>query len=85
MADNVSVEEFLATAVDAAKKAGEIIRKGFYQTKHVEHKGQVVIYFHLKSLIKPYFYFHFHFMFLYFWLVAMKSMFDEKCIIMINA
>ncbi|KAA3489003.1 inositol-phosphate phosphatase-like isoform X1 [Gossypium australe] len=41
MADNVSVEEFLATAVDAAKKAGEIIRKGFYQTKHVEHKGQV--------------------------------------------
>ncbi|KAG7019373.1 Inositol monophosphatase 3, partial [Cucurbita argyrosperma subsp. argyrosperma] len=25
----------------AAKRAGEIIRKGFYQTKHVEHKGQV--------------------------------------------
>ncbi|KAK8551671.1 hypothetical protein V6N12_040302 [Hibiscus sabdariffa] len=41
MADNGSVEEFLATAVDAAKIAGEIIRKGFYQTKHVEHKGQV--------------------------------------------
>ncbi|XWS19305.1 hypothetical protein CRYUN_Cryun31cG0004100 [Craigia yunnanensis] len=41
MADNGSVEEFLATAVDAAKKAGEIIREGFYQTKHVEHKGQV--------------------------------------------
>ncbi|OMO76932.1 Inositol monophosphatase [Corchorus capsularis] len=36
-----SVEHFLATAIDAAKKAGEIIRKGFYQTKHVEHKGQV--------------------------------------------
>ncbi|KAK4491898.1 hypothetical protein RD792_002679 [Penstemon davidsonii] len=28
-------------AVDAAKKAGEIIRFGFYETKHVEHKGQV--------------------------------------------
>ncbi|XWS12931.1 hypothetical protein CRYUN_Cryun37aG0132400 [Craigia yunnanensis] len=41
MADNGTVEVFLATAVDAAKKAGEIIRQGFYQTKHVEHKGQV--------------------------------------------
>nr|BAP75924.1 L-galactose-1-phosphate phosphatase [Moringa oleifera] len=41
MAENFSLEEFLASAVDAAKKAGEIIRKGFYQTKHVEHKGQV--------------------------------------------
>ncbi|GER52872.1 inositol-1-monophosphatase family protein [Striga asiatica] len=36
-----SMEEFLATAVDAAKKAGEIIRSGFYETKRVEHKGQV--------------------------------------------
>lgn len=34
-------EEFLSVAVEAAKKAGEIIRKGFYQTKHIEHKGQV--------------------------------------------
>uniref|UniRef100_A0A0E0KFY0 Inositol-1-monophosphatase n=1 Tax=Oryza punctata TaxID=4537 RepID=A0A0E0KFY0_ORYPU len=34
-------EQFLAVAVDAAKNAGEIIRKGFYQTKNVEHKGQV--------------------------------------------
>lgn len=41
MADNGSLEDFLATAVDAAKKAGEIIRKGFYLTKNVEHKGQV--------------------------------------------
>ncbi|CAK9311729.1 unnamed protein product [Citrullus colocynthis] len=41
MAENVSLEEYLATAVDAAKKAGEIIREGFYQTKHIEHKGQV--------------------------------------------
>ncbi|XP_022967030.1 inositol-phosphate phosphatase-like [Cucurbita maxima] len=41
MAENVSLEEFLGTAVDAAKKAGEVIRKGFYQTKHIEHKGQV--------------------------------------------
>ncbi|XP_022142694.1 inositol monophosphatase 3-like [Momordica charantia] len=41
MAENVPLEEYLATAVDAAKKAGEIIRKGFYQTKHIEHKGQV--------------------------------------------
>ncbi|XP_031130485.1 inositol monophosphatase 3 isoform X2 [Ipomoea triloba] len=39
MAD--SVEEFLAVAVDAAKQAGEVIRNGFYQTKHVEHKGTV--------------------------------------------
>ncbi|KAI3466513.1 hypothetical protein Pfo_023176 [Paulownia fortunei] len=36
-----SVEDFLATAVDAAKSAGEIIRSGFYETKRVEHKGQV--------------------------------------------
>ncbi|KAL6893484.1 hypothetical protein ACP4OV_007582 [Aristida adscensionis] len=34
-------EQFLAVAVDAAKNAGEIIRKGFYETKNVEHKGQV--------------------------------------------
>nr|XP_027085779.1 inositol monophosphatase 3-like isoform X2 [Coffea arabica]XP_027086160.1 inositol monophosphatase 3-like isoform X2 [Coffea arabica] len=39
MAQNV--EEFLSVAVDAAKKAGELIRNGFYQTKHVEHKSQV--------------------------------------------
>ncbi|CAN0890856.1 Stromal 70 kDa heat shock-related protein, chloroplastic [Linum grandiflorum] len=36
-----SFKEFLETAVDAAKKAGEVIRKGFYQTKQVEHKGTV--------------------------------------------
>ncbi|XP_010538424.1 PREDICTED: inositol-phosphate phosphatase [Tarenaya hassleriana] len=41
MADNGSLEHLLAVAIDAAKKAGEIIRTGFYQTKHVEHKGQV--------------------------------------------
>ncbi|KMT04188.1 hypothetical protein BVRB_8g184830 [Beta vulgaris subsp. vulgaris] len=41
MATNVPLSDFLATAVDAAKKAGEVIRKGFYQTKNVEHKGQV--------------------------------------------
>uniref|UniRef100_A0A7N0ZVT5 Inositol-1-monophosphatase n=1 Tax=Kalanchoe fedtschenkoi TaxID=63787 RepID=A0A7N0ZVT5_KALFE len=41
MAATDSLEEFLATAVDAAKRAGEIIRNGFYRTKHVEHKGQV--------------------------------------------
>ncbi|XP_044981247.1 inositol monophosphatase 3 isoform X2 [Hordeum vulgare subsp. vulgare] len=34
-------EQFLAVAVDAAKSAGEIIRKSFYLTKNVEHKGQV--------------------------------------------
>ncbi|XP_044363774.1 inositol-phosphate phosphatase isoform X2 [Triticum aestivum] len=34
-------EQFLAAAVDAAKSAGEIIRKSFYLTKNVEHKGQV--------------------------------------------
>ncbi|WZY83245.1 hypothetical protein YC2023_029629 [Brassica napus] len=37
----VSLDQFLAAAVDAAQKAGEVIRKGFYETKHVEHKGQV--------------------------------------------
>ncbi|KAL0675603.1 hypothetical protein Bca4012_003584 [Brassica carinata] len=37
----VSLDQFLAAAIDAAQKAGEVIRKGFYETKHVEHKGQV--------------------------------------------
>ncbi|CAN6552628.1 unnamed protein product [Malus baccata var. baccata] len=41
MAENDSLAQFLSSAVDAAKKAGQIIRKGFYETKHVEHKGQV--------------------------------------------
>ncbi|OIW00085.1 hypothetical protein TanjilG_26422 [Lupinus angustifolius] len=41
MADNDSLSQFLASAIDAAHNAGEIIRKGFYSTKHVEHKGQV--------------------------------------------
>ncbi|XP_019265136.1 PREDICTED: LOW QUALITY PROTEIN: inositol monophosphatase 1-like [Nicotiana attenuata] len=41
MAQHGSLEEFLAVAVDAAKRAGEIIRKGFYETKIVVHKGQV--------------------------------------------
>ncbi|XAR53856.1 L-galactose 1-phosphate phosphatase [Bertholletia excelsa] len=41
MVENDSNAEFLAVAIEAAKKAGEIIRKGFYQTKHVEHKGEV--------------------------------------------
>ncbi|XP_038973007.1 inositol monophosphatase 3 isoform X1 [Phoenix dactylifera] len=36
-----SLAEFLAVALEAAKCAGEVIRQGFYQTKHVEHKGQV--------------------------------------------
>ncbi|KAL4585363.1 hypothetical protein LXL04_009982 [Taraxacum kok-saghyz] len=52
-----SLDEFLNVAVDVAKKAGElnsnliayfvwfclnqVIRKAFYQTKHVEHKGSV--------------------------------------------
>ncbi|KAG8385836.1 hypothetical protein BUALT_Bualt03G0086600 [Buddleja alternifolia] len=36
-----SMDDFLAMAVEAAKKAGEIIRFGFYETKNVEHKGQV--------------------------------------------
>ncbi|KAI3456550.1 hypothetical protein Pfo_013213 [Paulownia fortunei] len=41
MAEKGSVEDFLTMAVDAAKKAGEVIRFGFYETKRVEHKGQV--------------------------------------------
>ncbi|CAA3017773.1 inositol-phosphate phosphatase [Olea europaea subsp. europaea] len=36
-----SLEELLVQAVDAAKSAGEIIRSAFYQTKLVEHKGEV--------------------------------------------
>ncbi|XP_050213132.1 inositol-phosphate phosphatase [Mercurialis annua] len=41
MSETDSLSEFLQTAVDAAKRAGQIISKGFYLTKHVEHKGQV--------------------------------------------
>ncbi|KAM3280870.1 inositol monophosphatase 1 isoform X2 [Capsicum chacoense] len=41
MAQHGSLEEFLVVAIDAAKRAGEIICKGFYETKHVVHKGQV--------------------------------------------
>ncbi|KAK4804334.1 hypothetical protein SAY86_004151 [Trapa natans] len=41
MAQHDSLSEYLETAVDAAKRAGEIIRNGFYKTKNVEHKGQV--------------------------------------------
>ncbi|KAH9609601.1 hypothetical protein KSS87_014073 [Heliosperma pusillum] len=37
----VPLSHYLATAVDAAKKAGHVIREGFYETKNVEHKGQV--------------------------------------------
>lgn len=40
-AQHGSFDDFLAKAVDAAKNAGAIIRSGFYQTKHVVHKGQV--------------------------------------------
>ncbi|KFK37688.1 hypothetical protein AALP_AA3G015700 [Arabis alpina] len=36
-----SLDQFLAAAIEAAQKAGQVIRKGFYETKHVEHKGQV--------------------------------------------
>ncbi|XP_040365330.1 inositol-phosphate phosphatase isoform X3 [Rosa chinensis] len=62
MAENDSLAQFLASAVDAAKKAGQLIRKGFYEIKHVEHKGQVdlvtetdkaaedLIFNHLKQL-----------------------------------
>ncbi|CAN6817885.1 unnamed protein product [Brassica oleracea] len=39
----VSLDQFLAAAINAAQKAGEVIRKVFYETKHVEHKGQVFI------------------------------------------
>ncbi|XP_072956204.1 inositol-phosphate phosphatase isoform X1 [Typha angustifolia] len=54
--------ELLAAAVEAATRAGDVIRKGFYQTKHVEHKGLVdlvtetdkacedLIFDHLKKL-----------------------------------
>lgn len=62
MAANDLLSDYLAAAVEAAQKAGEVIRKGFYQTKHVEHKGQVdlvtetdkacedLIFNHLKQL-----------------------------------
>ncbi|KMZ61002.1 Inositol-phosphate phosphatase [Zostera marina] len=36
-----STSGFLSVAVEAAKDAGEVIRKGFHQTKCVEHKGSV--------------------------------------------
>ncbi|XP_023522063.1 inositol monophosphatase 1-like isoform X1 [Cucurbita pepo subsp. pepo] len=41
MSDHDSLQEFLAAAVDAAKKAGQLIREKFYLTKHVVHKGEV--------------------------------------------
>ncbi|XP_068641359.1 inositol monophosphatase 3 [Aristolochia californica] len=41
MGGNDSLAEFLDTALEAAKAAGEIIRRGFYEKKNVEHKGQV--------------------------------------------
>ncbi|KAK8942387.1 Inositol monophosphatase 3 [Platanthera zijinensis] len=41
MSSNYSLSEFLDVAVEAAKIAGEAIRRGFYETKHVEHKGVV--------------------------------------------
>ncbi|PIA38371.1 hypothetical protein AQUCO_02800217v1 [Aquilegia coerulea] len=41
MGENVSLEDFLNVAIDAAKRAGEIIRKGFHEKKNIEHKGQV--------------------------------------------
>ncbi|KAI7738029.1 hypothetical protein M8C21_024852 [Ambrosia artemisiifolia] len=41
MAENDSLTEFLTVAIDAAMQAGDVIRKAFYQTKHVEHKGSV--------------------------------------------
>ncbi|CAN6479110.1 unnamed protein product [Victoria cruziana] len=40
MGDN-AVGRYLTEAIEAAKGAGDVIRKGFYQSKHVEHKGQV--------------------------------------------
>ncbi|CAN6479112.1 unnamed protein product [Victoria cruziana] len=36
-----AVGRYLTEAIEAAKGAGDVIRKGFYQSKHVEHKGQV--------------------------------------------
>ncbi|KAI9123758.1 hypothetical protein K1719_005058 [Acacia pycnantha] len=41
MAHIDSLPELLASAIDAARKAGDVIRKAFYETKHVEYKGQV--------------------------------------------
>ncbi|KAJ8642544.1 hypothetical protein MRB53_004292 [Persea americana] len=41
MGENDLLAEYLAVAVEAAKSAGEVIQKGFYQTKNVEHKGLV--------------------------------------------
>jgi len=37
--------------VDAAKSAGEIIRKGFHEKKNVEHKGQDDSYAHSIDLV----------------------------------
>ncbi|XP_049935129.1 inositol monophosphatase 3 isoform X2 [Nymphaea colorata] len=41
MGHNDVVGTYLIVAIEAAKGAGDVIRKGFYQSKHVEHKGQV--------------------------------------------
>ncbi|KAI3969415.1 hypothetical protein MKX01_019976 [Papaver californicum] len=41
MGENDSLDQFLSVAIEAAKRAGEIILKGFHEKKNVEHKGQV--------------------------------------------
>ncbi|XP_077229941.1 inositol monophosphatase family protein [Tasmannia lanceolata] len=41
MGGNYPLDEFLAVAVEASKRAGEIIQKGFHLKKNVEHKGLV--------------------------------------------
>ncbi|XP_047947922.1 inositol monophosphatase 3-like [Salvia hispanica] len=41
MTQKGSADDFLATAVEAAKQAAEIIRSGFYGAKQVENKGEV--------------------------------------------
>ncbi|MCL7049994.1 hypothetical protein MKW94_003443 [Papaver nudicaule] len=41
MRENDSLDQFLSVAIEAAKRAGEIIRTGFHEKKNVEHKGQV--------------------------------------------
>ncbi|ERN18286.1 hypothetical protein AMTRI_Chr10g230120 [Amborella trichopoda] len=41
MGEKDELDGFLSVAVEAAKRAGEIIQRGFYETKNVEHKGQV--------------------------------------------
>jgi hypothetical protein len=50
-----TLESYLDAAVEAAKRAGQIILSNFYVTKAVEHKGKVRIHRHPSLLVLLFF------------------------------